>query len=334
MNIHRKYAGARVRLNSMDRFAALSEIRKERRKRHYKHRMRSLPLTKVNEALVAEFVPEHRQEHTRADMFRMTKFARIAIIISVAFHIIAFSTLAFIKLYYREPDVQEELTVSFVKVKDIKPLRRSAMVRDHTALNRSPQNVSREQAIIRPTHSSFEVFYTEAPTQIFSVANGVEREILRGQIAAQLSPVNIPQRMINPVGTLNVAEIEPPEMQIQTIINSGRDFLSQVPSVKTKPSLSNILQRFTQVVRKKIESKKRYPLAARKSRTEGRVGVKMTILKDGRLERIEITESSGYVILDKAALESVRRAAPFPSLPEAVERKRVQMNIYLVFKMV
>jgi protein TonB len=140
--------------------------------------------------------------------------------------------------------------------------------------------------------------------------------------------------MIKPIGTANIQGIEPPEMQIQNIISSERDFLSQIPPAQRTPNLGNMVQRFTQTVRKKIESQKRYPLAARKSKTEGRVGVKMTILKDGRLERIEIIESSGYVILDKAALESVRRAAPFPSLPEEVERKRIQINMYMVFKMV
>ncbi len=59
----------------------------------------------------------------------------------------------------------------------------------------------------------------------------------------------------------------------------------------------------------------------------------MTILEDGQLERTEIIESSGYTILDKAALESVRRSAPFPAFPKEAERKRVQMNVYLVFKM-
>jgi TonB family protein len=334
MNIHRTSAGAGVRLNSRDRFAALSEIRKNRRKRHSKHLASPLPLVTVNAALVAEFAPEHRQEHSKAAMFRMTRFARVAIIISMALHIIAFSIFTFVKLYYREPDAEGVLPVSFAEVKEIKPMRRSAMVRDQISLNRSPQNISREQAIIRPTHSSFEVFYTEAPTRVFSVASGVEREGLQGQMASQLPPSKVPQRMIKPVGTANIQGIEPPEMQIQNILSSGRDFLNQIPSFQRTPSLGNIVQKFTQIVRKKIESKKRYPLAARKSKTEGRVGVKMTILKDGRLERIEITESSGYVILDKAALESVRRAAPFPSLPKAVKRKRVQVNMYMVFRMV
>lgn len=334
MNIHRTSTSTRARFNNRDRIAELSEIRKERKKRRYRYLARSLPPVKINADLVLEFVPEHRLEHVRADKFRMTKFARIAITISVALHIIAFSTLAFIKLYYREPEVKEELTISFAKLKETKPLRRSAMVRDQITLNRSPQNISREQAIIRPTHNSFEVFYTEAPTQVFSVAEGVERNILRGQFAAQPPPINIPQRMISPVSTLSIEEISPPEIQIQTVINGGSAFLNQIPPIQTKPSLGDALRRFTQTVRKKIESKKRYPLSARKSKTEGRVGVKMTILKDGRLERVEIIEPSGYVILNKAALENVRRAAPFPSLPEAVKRKRVQISIYMTFKMV
>ena len=58
----------------------------------------------------------------------------------------------------------------------------------------------------------------------------------------------------------------------------------------------------------------------------------MTILKNGKLEKVEIVESSGYEILDRAALRSVRRATPFPPIPEDAGRDKVQLSIYLVFE--
>jgi protein TonB len=104
--------------------------------------------------------------------------------------------------------------------------------------------------------------------------------------------------------------------------------------VQAKPSLTDFLQRYTRTVRMKIESQKRYPLTARRAMIEGRVGIKMTILRDGQLENVEIIESSGYEILDKSALESIQSSAPFPPLPKDIERKRIQISIYLTFKMI
>jgi outer membrane biosynthesis protein TonB len=39
-----------------------------------------------------------------------------------------------------------------------------------------------------------------------------------------------------------------------------------------------------------------------------------------------------HKILDNAALQSVRAAAPFPAILEAVERDKIELSIYLVFK--
>ncbi len=263
----------------------------------------------------------------------MTGQSKTAIIVSITIHAIAFISLMGMKLYYGEQGAKAEIPITFVDVKNAKPLHRSALVRPKVFIYRLPQNHSQEQAIVRPTYRSSEVFYTDAPERAFSIASGAERKGFTGQVAARSLPMKRPQGMVSPMGIAAYKETQPPETQLlASRVSSGRDFRKEMPTVQSKPSLSDILQRFAQDVRRKIESRKRYPLAARKSMTEGRVGVKMTILKDGQLERTEIIESSGYAILDKAALESVRRSAPFPPFPEEVERKRVQMNIYLVFK--
>ena len=265
---------------------------------------------------------------------RMTTQAKTAVLMSVAIHALAFIILMGVKFYYGEPGTEEKIPVTFVDRKDIKPSRRSAPVRSRVLVYKSPQNRYQEQAIIRPVHRSSDVFYTNAPEQAFSIASGVGREARKGQFAAKLSPINKPHRMFSPVGTAVLKETSPSEAQLfQSQITSGYDFLKEMPSIQSRPSLSEIMGRFAQIVRRSIESQKRYPLAARKSRIEGRVGIKMTIRRDGQLEMIEIIESSGHTILDIAALESVRRAAPFPPFPKEAERSRIQMSIYLVFKM-
>lgn len=268
---------------------------------------------------------------------RMSTQGKTAALVSITIHALAFIALMGVKIYHAEQNAAEKkIAVTFVDIKDTKPKRRSALVRSRILVYKSPQNLSQEQAIARPSYKSSHVFYTDAPEQVFSdapeqvfsMARGVGREVLKGQLVGNLPSINKPHRMVSPVGTAVLKETSPPEAQLfQSRI------IKEMPSIQSKPSLSEIMRQFSQTVRRKIESKKRYPLAARKSRAEGRVGIKMTILRDGQLEMVEIIESSGNSILDKAALESVRRSAPFPPLPKEAERSRIQMSIYLAFKM-
>lgn len=58
-----------------------------------------------------------------------------------------------------------------------------------------------------------------------------------------------------------------------------------------------------------------YPPMARKMRWSGRVLVAFTIAEDGSAHNIRVEEGSGFPILDKRAVETVRKAAPFPKPP-------------------
>ncbi|MBX3237743.1 MAG: energy transducer TonB [Nitrospiraceae bacterium] len=80
----------------------------------------------------------------------------------------------------------------------------------------------------------------------------------------------------------------------------------------------------------RIEPFKRYPAAARIEKLEGRVVVRAVILADGQLASSDIAKSSGHDILDQAALEAVRQAAPFV-LTQQLGRERVTIHIPLSY---
>ncbi len=65
-------------------------------------------------------------------------------------------------------------------------------------------------------------------------------------------------------------------------------------------------------IMRRIEKAKRYPRMARKMGTEGQATVRFKIKPDGKVEGVELMESSGSEILDQASLETVQRAAPLP----------------------
>jgi len=78
------------------------------------------------------------------------------------------------------------------------------------------------------------------------------------------------------------------------------------------PSPSQEIDPIHLEILRKIEAAKRYPKVARKMGIEGTTVVRFKIAPKGQVEALEIIESSGSEILDKASIETVRDAAPFP----------------------
>ncbi|MFP4209199.1 MAG: energy transducer TonB [Wenzhouxiangella sp.] len=64
---------------------------------------------------------------------------------------------------------------------------------------------------------------------------------------------------------------------------------------------------------------RQFPMQARMRREQGEVGVAFVIDRAGRVLRARITEGSGSRRLDRAALDQIDRAAPFPQAPPEVE---------------
>lgn len=69
-------------------------------------------------------------------------------------------------------------------------------------------------------------------------------------------------------------------------------------------------------LKEKIEGVWEYPLEAARQGIYGDLVIRFTILKDGNLGAVELLRTSGYKMLDNAALRALRNAAPFWPLPE------------------
>ena len=87
------------------------------------------------------------------------------------------------------------------------------------------------------------------------------------------------------------------------------------------------------MLRLKIESSKTYPDAARRKQIQGRVVVGFTLDPDGTLASAEIVESSRHPELDRAALNAVKNAAPFPRPPGSLFAGPLRMNVPVLFEL-
>ncbi len=68
-----------------------------------------------------------------------------------------------------------------------------------------------------------------------------------------------------------------------------------------------------------IERTKSYPRIARERGIEGEVRLRFRLAPSGSVEKIEILQSSGYEVLDKASIGAVYRAEPLPYVNGWVE---------------
>lgn len=72
------------------------------------------------------------------------------------------------------------------------------------------------------------------------------------------------------------------------------------------------------LILERIHRAKRYPPLARQRGMEGTAVVQFRIAGDGGVEDVVLVQSSGYPLLDRASVETIRRAAPLPVIPGTI----------------
>lgn len=79
---------------------------------------------------------------------------------------------------------------------------------------------------------------------------------------------------------------------------------------------------------------RRYPGSARRERLQGTVEVVVVLMPDGRLVNQRIAQSSGHAILDKAALDLLRRASPVPmSAFFTGEARQLELRLPIIYRL-
>jgi len=115
-----------------------------------------------------------------------------------------------------------------------------------------------------------------------------------------------------------------------------RKFPENPPTAPDNPSTSNIDTSvvrglFAGKVRQRIANAKYYPRIARRRGIEGQPVVAFTLDKGGRLMEAGLAKTSGYQLLDQAALEAVQKAAPYPEIPAELNTETFQFKLPISF---
>lgn len=86
---------------------------------------------------------------------------------------------------------------------------------------------------------------------------------------------------------------------------------------------------YTGFIQQRISSFFIYPREAKEKGWEGIVKVKFVLAQDGRVKNIDIAESSGYPLLDAAAILAIKDASPYPFPKNYDYKKKGELEITL-----
>ncbi|HIE08539.1 MAG TPA: energy transducer TonB, partial [Armatimonadetes bacterium] len=93
------------------------------------------------------------------------------------------------------------------------------------------------------------------------------------------------------------------------------------------------LRAFQRLIKSRIEKAKRYPEEARLAGAEGRTTVSFVVGPEGVPSSIKVVKSSGSPLLDRAAVETVKRAAPFLPYPKSLRGKPIRVKVSISFRL-
>ena len=83
-----------------------------------------------------------------------------------------------------------------------------------------------------------------------------------------------------------------------------------------------------------IDANKTYPIAAKKAKEEGVVLIRFSIDRNGNLLAHSVQRSSGHVHLDQAALTTLAHAAPFPPIPQFIEKDTLSIAVPIDYSLI
>jgi pilus assembly protein CpaC len=76
-----------------------------------------------------------------------------------------------------------------------------------------------------------------------------------------------------------------------------------------------------------------YPREAQRANLSGSVALSLHITSDGQLTNVVVNETSGHALLDKAAVYTVKRLAPYPAFPKDLMLKEIWVEVPITYQL-
>lgn len=225
-------------------------------------------------------------------------------IISISFHLLIFSVIYFLSYKPKTPEKEKIITISLDSSMIEKP------------------SIDQEKKEIKPITEEKVVKYQKPPEK---KETSVQEKVAKEEIP-QVSPPSQqpPPSMEQKIQT-------PPEQPAQKIdLSQGRPDQFKTPP-KKEEDINGYLKELIRYLNQQARERDLYPPIAKRLKIEGEVIVRVTINEDGTIEEnsISIIEASGYNILDRGAIDILKKLQPYKKPP-----KKITVEIPIVFQII
>jgi len=193
-----------------------------------------------------------------------------------------------------------------------------------------PEAVETVEEVPIPEEAPVPVRRPEQPVKQVEEKPEPRRETPRERPKQQAEPVRKaqPQRQAGNRGQNNS---DARQGQSEGRENGRQNAANAIGNAQNTRAGNAAVSNYPGVVVSKLRRSLRYPREARSQRLRGEVQVAFTVSGSGGVGGVRIARSSGSPVLDKAALETVQRAAPFPPIPADAGRSSWTFTVPLAF---
>ena len=142
---------------------------------------------------------------------------------------------------------------------------------------------------------------------------------------------NVTVKAVSVGKTAKNAEVKTQPFEKKRVVNSHQATVEEI--CLDDPQVKKIFFSYYNDIREEIKKHTVYPQRARQAREQGLAYISFVLKRDGAIREIVLRESSGSTVLDAAALDSIRCAAPFAPFPDVIKESEVKLNVPISFEL-
>jgi periplasmic protein TonB len=157
------------------------------------------------------------------------------------------------------------------------------------------------------------------PEKIQPAVKEKKQPVVKKKVVKKVKPVKKPAIKSKPIE--EIVETKPVQEVIQP----------PTPVKNNTPLDAVATARYEQLLVAWLEQHKKYPRRAKRLRIEGEGQLRIIINRSGHTQQVSLAQRTGNRLLDKAALEMVQRATPFPAMPENDPRQSLEFIVPVAF---
>lgn len=145
----------------------------------------------------------------------------------------------------------------------------------------------------------------------------------KGEISKDSSPKKITSGTLAFLDGFDAEKYAAMDTESDTVEDDG-----EVISLDTRES--KYVSYFARI-KKQIELVWDFPMEAQRKGITGETIVRFQIARDGKLMKVRLINGSGYNILDEAALQALKSAAPYYPFPVTIDQETVAIEVTFIY---